>query len=80
MNPPRCGTYAKYQRHNKAGEEPCARCRRAARDYLRQYREKHPDYRRRMVDLTTARQRAALRVAHRYPGVFALFLEEELGT
>jgi len=55
-----CGTLAAYQRHNRRGERPCPACRRAQRDYMRQYRGNKPDRTRdsklELTDLALTRQ------------------------
>lgn len=53
-----CGTYAAYQRHLLASEEPCEACKQAAREYRRAYRKVAP---RGLADTTKARMRARSR-------------------
>ena len=36
---PACGTKSGYQKHTRAGEQPCAQCTEANRDYMREYRK-----------------------------------------
>ncbi|VEI13227.1 hypothetical protein [Trueperella bialowiezensis] len=38
-----CGTPAAYQRHRRAGEEPCDACRAAQRENSRRYRQRKRD-------------------------------------
>lgn len=62
-----CGTSGGYQRHRKAGEEPCDSCRDANRRYMSGYRDKNPDKRNQDVRLLRARREAIklLIAAHR---------------
>lgn len=39
---PEHGTYARAQRHRKAGEKPCEPCREAYNAYMREFRRRNP--------------------------------------
>lgn len=41
MSDPRCGTYAGYERHRRAGDPACDPCRAAKADYTREWRAGH---------------------------------------
>ena len=71
------GTYAAYQRHIRAGDAPCADCRRAAAEYQATLRRRNPGLRHRERDRENAKKRAYVRLAQAYPAAFrALYAEE----
>lgn len=78
MNDDKCGTYAGYQRHGKAGEKPCAACRRAATEYARE-RRKRAGVRAEEQRREYARERAWSRLAAMHPVQYRALYEEELG-
>lgn len=76
-----CGTYAAWQRHYKAGEEPCPEDVQAKREYQAARRKKvgRPDLTTsRMKAYQRARSRALHRLARTYDAAFAGYLAEEL--
>ena len=54
-----CGTRAAYQRHRRAGEEPCGPCREAMRAANRQFEEARPTRKRNRRELKPCGTRAA---------------------
>lgn len=74
----RCGTYAGWNRHQKAKTPPCEPCRLAQRIYMREYRSKNPDYVDRVVKNSAARSRALTRLAQLYPKQFGKLYREEM--
>ena len=54
-----CGTRAAYQRHRRAGEEPCDPCREAMRAANRQFEESRPPRKRNRRELKPCGTRAA---------------------
>lgn len=76
-NDPRCGTPAGYQAHQKRTEDPCAKCRRARADYIKQRRQ-DPKIRALEVRREAARQRALSRLARIHPALYANLYAEEL--
>lgn len=73
-----CGTYAGWNRHQKAKTKPCEPCRLAQREYMRAYRAKNPDYVDRVVNQSAARSRALTRLAQQFPRQFGKLYREEL--
>lgn len=75
-----CGTYAAWQRHRNAGEEPCEACWQAKRAYQAAYRKIAP--RRPATKQRRARRnaeyRARVALTLRYPEAFADLLAREL--
>jgi len=72
-----CGTYAAYQRHKKRGIPIDDDCKAALREYMREYRENHPDTLKRDRRVATARSRALTRLANAHPGEYSRLLREE---
>jgi hypothetical protein len=72
-----CGTYGAYQRHRKAGEEPCQPCRDANAQYTREFRRSRPELYARELASKYARWRALERLAREHPKRFATLLNEE---
>lgn len=63
---PKCGTYAGWNVHAKAGETPCAACRRANADYRREYRKRAGVREREVLDAAASdRAMRALAKVHR---------------
>ena len=75
-----CGTDAGYQRHRRAGEDPCDPCKEARRNYVRSHRAKRGGIADSSRRLERARGRAHVRLSEMYPRVFARLLAEELAT
>jgi hypothetical protein len=70
----KCGTYAGWNAHRKAGEKACDACRKACADYMRGYRQRRgpePDRWR-----SRTRSAALERLAAKYPDQFARLLEQ----
>lgn len=76
---PEHGTYATYQRHMKAGTQPCEECRAANREYARERRRASAHVRRREADLDAARRRAWVRLAQMHPAQYQALYAEEIG-
>ncbi len=73
------GTYGGAQLHRKRGEDMCDPCRKAAADYMRQYRRNRPDKYAQQRAVQDARGRALTRLAARHSVEFAAIYEEERG-
>jgi len=71
-----CGTHGAYQRHHKAGEEPCDLCRAANTAYMRERRAINPKDRERAARASRVRQAALRRLAERHPEEFDTLLED----
>lgn len=74
-----CGTYAAWQRHYSAREEPCEPCQQARLEYQRTYRKRVPP---KETEKRKARRRAERRalygLAARYAVAFDALLDQEL--
>lgn len=75
-----CGTDAGYQRHRSAGEDACAPCKEAHRNYVRAFRAERGGIADSSRRLERARSRARVRLAEMYPRVFARLLAEEMAA
>lgn len=72
-----CGTYAGYQTHKRQGTEPCSECRRAQRDYMRDYRAKNAEQRDKDYRYGLARNRAISRLIAMHPAQWEALLADE---
>lgn len=72
-----CGTTAGYQTHKRRGQEPCADCRRAQRDAMREYRASKAEVRDREYRYGLARNRAIRRLIDLHPAQFDALLAQE---
>lgn len=73
------GTYGGSQLHRRRGEDVCDPCKKAAAEYLRQYRKSRPDKYAAERARNDARGRALTRLAARHQVEFAAIYEEERG-
>lgn len=71
-----CGTDGGYQRHRRAGEEPCDECREAKRRYMAEYRNRRPAYRERSIDALHVRREATKVLIERHRVEFDALLKE----
>jgi hypothetical protein len=77
--PARCGTPAGYQRHRRRNEQPCDDCRVANAAYMRDFRQRKPEFAAKARASSNARSRAVWRLAARYPDEYRQLLREEIG-
>lgn len=75
-----CGTYAGFQRHKRMGETACPECKAATADYIRHYRETHPNAVMRNREVNRARFRAMTELSHRHPDEYRTLYAAELAT
>jgi hypothetical protein len=75
----RCGTYAGAMAHPRRGEDKCEPCLKAARDYVKNRRQR-AEVRRAEYEQKTARTRALARLARLHPTEFRDLLAEESAT
>jgi hypothetical protein len=75
---PKCGTYAGWNVHMKAGERPCDPCRDAATEYARTRRNERPDVREQERRDSRARSAAVWRLAAMHRDEYELLLADEL--
>ena len=77
--PAECGTTSGYSGHKRRGEDACAPCLAAIRDYQRTYRRgKGQAATRRVKEREAARDRALRRLAALYPAQLEALLAEEM--
>jgi hypothetical protein len=72
----RCGTYAGYQQHKKAGEAACDDCAEASRRYAQEYRNRNPKVREKDIALLRARREATRLLIERHRDEFRQLLNE----
>ena len=73
----RHGTYARFQQHKREGEEPCAACRQANADYVREWRQR-PGKADRNRLYNRARGRAQQDLAERHRDEYQALLQHHL--
>jgi len=72
-----CGTHAAYQRHRRAGETPCEKCKNGNAVYMRMLRAGNEAVRDNSRKNTRAHNRAKQRLADLHPDEYAALLLEE---
>jgi hypothetical protein len=72
----RCGTYAGWQAHQRAGVKACEPCRLARNEWTREHRRK-PEVAEKRRAVVRARDRALARLAREYPARYLQLLREE---
>lgn len=73
------GTYRGYQWHRRTKTPTCRPCMDAANQYVKDYRESHPESQLRNHLQSRAYGVALRRLRDRYRGVFNRYYAEELG-
>lgn len=78
MSSEKCGTYAGWNAHQYAGENPCVPCREAARLYVREWRARGSEAVVRQQMMHRARSRAVWRLKDLHRADFDLLVADEL--
>lgn len=73
----KCGTYAGWMVHRRAGEKACAFCKSAHAEYMKAYRA-DPTRKRRNAQQRAAYHAALKELGHRYPEEYQALYTEAL--